>query len=688
MDDNFHGAALAFLQALYPDDAPGWLNIYTLPDKHSEWFPPSKPDAVVRYITQALRSPQVNIYFCVGLHGQQVTDGKRGDAANIIAIPALHADIDIAHHTHKKAKLPPSRDAAHSLLKVIPFAPSIVINSGHGIQVYWLLRELWRLENDLARQEATQLLQRLQATIHAAAKLEGWTIDSTFDLSRLLRLPGTYNCKESSNSIPVTILEAHPDRRFNPSDFDPYLIEVTSPAGGEASTEPLPEDLPLTEIHALKVSTRVKYLIKDGEDRLNPGRYPSRSETLLAVIRALIRAEYDDATIAAVLLDPSNRISEKPRDRGRRWLEQELRRVRAKPLPPLEVTSTPAAAREDQSGEDSHHTPNSQGHRQPSMEEEHFTDLGNARRFVRLWQPEVRYIATWQKWVTWTGTAWQIDHTKQVERLARQTVKAMYAEAAHLDDDKARKALASWAMQSESRGKLEAMIALAQAELPIPITHEQLDTDPWAFNCANGTIDLRTGTLRPHRRDDLFMKQSPVPYDPQAFCPRWVQFLHETMAGDKELVSYIQRAVGSSLTADVRDQCLFFLHGGGSNGKSVLLLTLLSLMADYGMQSIPELLMVRSNEQHPTERADLFAKRFVATVEVESGKALAETLVKQLTGGDRIRARRMREDFWEFSPTHKLWFAANHKPVVRGTDHAIWRRIKLTQVATYKQLIL
>jgi hypothetical protein len=145
MDDNFHGAALAFLQALYPDDAPGWLNIYTLPDKHSEWFPPSKLDAVVRYITQALRSPQVNIYFCVGLHGQQVTDGKRGDAANIIAIPALHADIDIAHHTHKKAKLPPSIDAAHSLLKVIPFAPSIVINSGHGIQVYWLLRERYQL---------------------------------------------------------------------------------------------------------------------------------------------------------------------------------------------------------------------------------------------------------------------------------------------------------------------------------------------------------------------------------------------------------------------------------------------------------------------------------------------------------------------------------------------------------------
>jgi putative DNA primase/helicase len=173
------------------------------------------------------------------------------------------------------------------------------------------------------------------------------------------------------------------------------------------------------------------------------------------------------------------------------------------------------------------------------------------------------------------------------------------------------------------------------------------------------------------------MKQSPVIYDPQASCPRWLQFLDEIMAGNQELVDYLQRAVGSSLTADVSDQCLFFLHGGGSNGKSKFLEAILALMADYGMQSIPEFLTVRNNEQHPTERADLFGKRFVATVEVESGKALAEALVKQLTGGERIRARRMREDFWEFDPTHKLWLAANHKPVIKGTDYAIWRRIKL-----------
>jgi putative DNA primase/helicase len=173
------------------------------------------------------------------------------------------------------------------------------------------------------------------------------------------------------------------------------------------------------------------------------------------------------------------------------------------------------------------------------------------------------------------------------------------------------------------------------------------------------------------------MKQSPVPYHPQAPCPRWDQFLREIMADNQELIDYLQRAVGSSLTADVSDQVLFFLYGGGANGKSKFLEAILSIMADYGMQAIPEFLTVRNSEHHPTERTDLFGKRFVATVEIEQGKALAEALVKQLTGGEKVRARRMREDFWEFEPTHKLWLAANHKPVVKGTDHAIWRRIKL-----------
>ena len=121
-----------------------------------------------------------------------------------------------------------------------------------------------------------------------------------------------------------------------------------------------------------------------------------------------------------------------------------------------------------------------------------------------------------------------------------------------------------------------------------------------------------------------------------------------------------------------------FLHGGGANGKSTIVETLLKMLgSDYAMKAAPDLLMANRGESHPTDRADLFGKRFVACVETEEGRRLAEALVKELTGGDRVRARRMREDFWEFTPTHHVWLAGNHKPAISGTDHGIWRRIKL-----------
>ncbi len=238
-------------------------------------------------------------------------------------------------------------------------------------------------------------------------------------------------------------------------------------------------------------------------------------------------------------------------------------------------------------------------------------------------------------------------------------------------------AVLKWALESEFAPRLKAMIELAKSEPRIPLLPRQLDANPWLLNCLNGTLDLHTGTLRQHRREDLLTKLCPVEYDANAPCPQWMAFLSDVMSRNQALIDYLQRAVGYSLTGNVAEQCLFFLYGTGQNGKSTFLGTIQAMLGDYAMQAIAELLMVRANEQHPTERADLFGIRFVATIEVESGKRLAEALVKQLTGGDRMRARRMREDFWEFEPTHKIWLAANHKPVIRGQDYAIWRRIRL-----------
>jgi len=305
----------------------------------------------------------------------------------------------------------------------------------------------------------------------------------------------------------------------------------------------------------------------------------------------------------------------------------------------------------------------------------HLTDLGNSERLVAQHEKRLRYCYAWSKWLVYEGGYWRDDRPGLVVALAKETVRSIYKEAAEEVDDKARAALASWAKASESHSRITAMIALSQSALTIDYT--DLDLDPWLLNVRNGTIDLRSGVLRPHNRYDWITRQVPVSYDPAAACPTWHAFLESVLPGNGEMIAFLQRVAGYSATGSVREQCLFFLHGSGSNGKSTLLRTLQAALGSYAMQAKPELLLAKRDADHPTEVADLFGKRLVVTTEVEDGRRFAEALLKQLTGGDRIRARRMREDHWEFDASHKFLLAANHRPIIRGTDHAIWRRIHL-----------
>jgi putative DNA primase/helicase len=311
------------------------------------------------------------------------------------------------------------------------------------------------------------------------------------------------------------------------------------------------------------------------------------------------------------------------------------------------------------------------------------TDTGNAQRLLAAHGSDLRYCHPWGSWLCWRGTHWQTDDIGTVMRLAKQTMrgllewatKALADEAIEDDRKPAIKATAAWALKSLDARRLKAMTELARCE--VPILPGDMDRENMLLNVRNGTINLRTGKLHEHRKDDYITKLCPVVFDPNATCKTWERCMDRWQGGNADIVGYLQRSVGYSLTGDVSEQCLYFLHGGGNNGKSKFLGAILDILGDYGRQSIAELLMQRHGESHPTERADLQGRRFVCTIETEDGRRMAEALVKQLTGGDKITARRMRQDFWEFEPTHKLWLAANHKPKVKGTDYAIWRRIKV-----------
>lgn len=305
------------------------------------------------------------------------------------------------------------------------------------------------------------------------------------------------------------------------------------------------------------------------------------------------------------------------------------------------------------------------------------TDLGNAKRLVAAHGTRMRYVPEAGYFLAWDGRRWGIDVTGDVERFAKQVAESVLDEARTTHDEQ----LFKWGIKSQSAGSLRAMISLAETEPGVPVLVDQLDAGPMLFNTMNGTVDLATGELRPHDRQDLITKLAPGDYDPDAPCPTWERFLADVF-GDEELIGFVRRAAGYSLTGHVHEQTLVFCHGSGSNGKTTFLNVVRAVLGDYGLQLDPTVLVAGPHDQHPTGLTDLRGARFVATIETEAGRRLNESLVKQLTGGDPIRARRMHRDFFEFQPTHKLWLAGNHLPRISGTDYGIWRRLALLPFTT------
>jgi putative DNA primase/helicase len=306
----------------------------------------------------------------------------------------------------------------------------------------------------------------------------------------------------------------------------------------------------------------------------------------------------------------------------------------------------------------------------------HLTDVGNAARFARDNADLVRYCSK-LGWLIWDGARWKANGLGEAQRLARETVRGIYSEASRAIDGE-RQRIAKWAAESESLRRIEAMLVLARSELHIDTPHSSLDRNEWLLNTLSGTVDLKTGGRGEHNPADRITKVTSAFYSEQATCPKWLTFLDRIMGGKLDLIEFLQRAVGYSLTGDTSEQVLFVLWGSGANGKSVLLEVLRSILGDYARHTPAESLVAGPKSSGiPNDLARLRGARFVTAVETEDGRRLAEGLVKQMTGGDTITARFLHQEFFEFRPAFKVWLATNHKPVIRGTDYAIWRRIRL-----------
>lgn len=306
------------------------------------------------------------------------------------------------------------------------------------------------------------------------------------------------------------------------------------------------------------------------------------------------------------------------------------------------------------------------------------TDSGNADRMIDRHGANLRFSED-GRWLSWNGMRWNGDHDSVAINLAIETTQSIIAQAmeepADTEEQRERRDLSvRHAYTSQNVYRLQAMVSLARSDPAMFVPVADLDRDPMALNMVNGTVDLRSGTLRAHDRADFITKVGSVAYLRGTRRERWLQFL-ERFLPDREVREFVQRAAGYSATGSVGEQCLFFLYGSGRNGKSTLVSVLQTLLGQYGRTGSPDLLLSQRGDSHPTVLADLVGSRFVPTIEAEEGKRVAEAQTKWLTGGDRLKARRMGKDYFEFEPSFKIWLVANHRPIIYGTDMAIWRRI-------------
>lgn len=304
------------------------------------------------------------------------------------------------------------------------------------------------------------------------------------------------------------------------------------------------------------------------------------------------------------------------------------------------------------------------------------TDLGNARVFVRRHGDDIRYCHPFARWLVWDGGRWQQDDLGEVERRQKEVLDALLFDAVRETEGKERSGRMKHLLRSQSAPRIRAAIDLARSEPGIAILPDHLDRDDWLFNVANGTIDLRTGDFRDHRRGDLISKSSPVRYDPDAVAPLWHRTL-ETVLPDADVRRYLQRLIGYALTGTTGEQILAMLYGGGANGKTTITEQFRLLLGDYAMQAPAETFIERRGDSIPNDVARLRGARLVLATELAEGRRLNEVLVKRLTGGDTITARFMRAEWFEFQPKFTPILVTNHRPEVRGTDEAIWRRIRL-----------
>lgn len=630
--------------------------VFTKPNRQR--FFQSNAEALA-YIERLADVPQ-DIYFGVNM----CMDSSSREQSNIAGCRALYLDVDAKDY---QGSLSDAESAINGFIEQTGLPEPVRVCSGNGYHLYYLFNET--ITPDVWRRYAGKL--------EALCEHYGFKVDAsvTTNSASLLRVPDTFNCKDAANLKRCELIT-----EIRTFDFAAIKQVI------ETAASKLPN---------FKDALAVNDLFLSGiENAYTDNPQESREIARLCLpYLSLERCDQYDAWLQVGFALYNVFAGD---DEGLRlWDEWSQQSGKYKPGACSEKWQSFGGERDKSLGVGSlvfwarEDSTDFQGIWEQRLAEKRrerlaakaneiqLTDLGNAQRLITLHGENIRYDYERRVWYVWNGKFWCENSKARVLQFAKETVKAMYAEASQIQDDTRRQSLAKHAHKSEGANRIKALVELAESEAEIQGNIGDFDRQPHLLNVSNGVIDLRTGKLLPHTREMMLTNCVPVEYDQVAACPMYAVFLTRIFAGNERLIKYVQQALGYALTGETHEQCFFLCYGTGANGKSTLLETVHFLLNDLAGTVRTEALMKHGgNGGHNEDIAILRGKRFVTAAETESGQQLAESLIKQLTGGDTITASRKYGYSFSLKPQFKLWLAANHKPQVSGTDEGIWRRVK------------
>jgi putative DNA primase/helicase len=651
-----------FLNQLYPDTS-GYLTLWTRQDEKTYWFPISNLPAIAAKAIE-LSNLSRDVYFGVGLAQDKKSSTRRTSNDTVTSIPGLWFDFDIQSPTKKN--VPATNQDVINFLRGEEFLPSILVDSGHGLHGYWLFREAWDISEDRLR--AADILSRFQNHILTRAATHKWKFDKTADLCRILRLPGTQNYK--FDPVPVKVIHSSAVR-YNPDDFDSSLPDSTDADLTKICGkifESRPTDGPASIVFSQCIF--MQHCRDNAADLPEPLWYAAL--TNLSRCKDGLEACHDlSRNYSRYSIRETDRKYVHARSNPAPQSCEYIRSIGFAGCPPegCQVKNPVTFALSRKKGK----KPDPETGTEPGFEK--LTDIGNAERFTRMFDGQVKYCTQYGKWLVWDGTRWKIDDSGAIMAFAKKCVRSMYGDAAGIDNPDVRDALLSHAKKSESLPRVNAMLILAQHMMPVSII--ELDSDIWLLNVKNGTLDLKTGKLMAPDPKNNATKLAPVTYKPEAKCPTFENFLSSTFDDNQNIIKFVQRFLGYCLTGETREQQFIIAFGYGRNGKGTLLELILDMLGDYAQTTPTATIMKKKNEGISNDVARLRGARYVVASEGGKGCQFDEALIKQMTGQDRMAARFLYQETFEFLPQFKLVLMTNDKPTARPEDFALWERIQL-----------